>query len=176
MQSDNTAPRRRPGTIRRMLALLSIALSGCAVADSRTAETAQHSLIGWSKLAVETCLGAPAHESNFGGSDILTYGATSTDSHVVSVGLPFVIGISIAGGGYCSAIVRLQGGRVAEVRYIGETNAFLMASDAYCAPLVRRCVEHPPHLRAAVGAAAATDESINTKIVGRFVRFLAAPV
>jgi hypothetical protein len=89
------------------------------------------SLIGWSKLAVETCLGAPVHESSFGDSDILTYGATSTDSHMVSIGLPFAIGITISGGGYCSAIVRLQGGRVAEVRYIGETNAFLMASDAY---------------------------------------------
>jgi hypothetical protein len=135
-----------------MLLLLSVTLSGCAIADSQTAETAQQNLVGWSKLAVETCLGAPVHESSLGNTDILTYGATSTDSHMVSLGLPFVIGISVSGGGYCNAVIRVQGGRVAEVRYIGETNAYFGARDAYCAPIVRNCVEHPP-LAAAAGEA-----------------------
>jgi hypothetical protein len=153
MQSDNTALRRHPrSAIRKMCWLLSVALSGCAVEDSRTAETAQHSLVGWSKLAAETCLGAPVHESSFGDTDILTYGASSTDSHTVSIGLPLVIGISVSGGGYCNAVIRVQGGRVAEVRYIGETNAYFGARDAYCAPIVRNCVEHPP-LAAAAGEA-----------------------
>jgi len=176
MQSNNTARRRRRGTIRKILALLSLALTGCAVADSQTAETALHRLVGWSKLAVETCLGAPAHESSTGDSDILTYGATSTDNHTISIGLPFVIGISSSGGGYCTAIVRLRGGRVAEVRYIGETSAFLMASDAYCAPLVRSCVEHPPHLAAANGGkTVVTSDVVDTKVLAWVLRYLAAP-
>ena len=149
MQSDITAPRRR-GAICKILLLLAAALSGCAIADSRTAETAQHSLVGWSKLAVETCLGAPVHASSVGDTDILTYSATSTDSHMVSLGLPFVIGLSVSGGGNCNAVIRVQGGRVAEVRYIGETNAYFGARDAYCAPIVRSCVEDPPPLAAAV--------------------------
>jgi hypothetical protein len=145
MQSDNLAPRSRRGVIRKMLLLLPVALSGCLVVDSRTAETARQSLVGWSKLAVETCLGAPAHESSFRDTDILTYAATSTSNHTISLGFPFVIGLSWTGGGYCNAIVRVKGGRVAEVRYIGETHAF-GAPDAYCAPIVRSCVEQPPHL------------------------------
>jgi hypothetical protein len=147
MQSDNTAPRwRRWGAIRKMLLLLSVTLSGCTIADSRMAETAQQRLVGWSKLAAETCLGAPVHESSFGDTDILTYVASSTDSHTVSIGLPLVIGISVAGGGYCNAVLRVKDGRVAEVRYIGETNGYYGARDAYCAPIVRSCLEHPPHL------------------------------
>jgi hypothetical protein len=34
------------GAIRKMLLLLSVTLSGCAIADSRTAETAQQRLVG----------------------------------------------------------------------------------------------------------------------------------
>jgi hypothetical protein len=123
-----------------------------------TPEQARHSLVGWSKLAAETCLGAPVHESSFGGTDILTDGATSTDSHYVSIGLPLVIGISVSGGGYCNVVLRVQGGRVAEVRYIGETHGYYSARDVYCAPIVRSCVEDPPHL-AAAGDAAVTGPS-----------------
>jgi len=171
MQSDNTVLRRcRRRAVRKMCGLLSVALSGCAIADSRTAETAQRSLVGWSKLAAEACLGAPVHESSFGDTDILTYVASSTDSHTVSIGLPLVIGISVAGGGYCNAVVRVKGGRVAEVRYIGETNGYYGARDAYCAPIVRSCVEHPPDLAGAAGDAAVTGRATSSGQLHSHVR------
>jgi hypothetical protein len=51
-------------------------------------------------------------------------------------------GITGGGGGYCHATFRLKEGRVAEVRYSGETNATL-APDAYCAPIVSGCLNQP---------------------------------
>ena len=52
----------------------------------------------------------------------------------VRLGLPLLGGVTLAGGGYCHAIVRVKNGRVAQVRYSGETNA-MVAPDAYCAPI-----------------------------------------
>jgi hypothetical protein len=119
-------------------------LAGCAFEDARTARTAQQKLIGWSELNLETCLGAPDQHSTLGDTDILTYYSNSTSSRNFSLGLPFLGGFSVAGGGggYCHAIFRVKEGRVAEVRYSGETNATL-APDAYCAPIVRGCVQQP---------------------------------
>ena len=41
---------------------------------------------------------------------------------------------------YCHAIFTVREGRIAEVRYTGETDA-IMAPNAYCAPVVRGCVD-----------------------------------
>jgi len=115
-------------------------LASCAVNDARTAHTAQQRLIGWSELDLEKCLGAPDQHSTFGDTDILTYFGNSTSSKSISLGMPFITGMTIGGGGYCHAIFSVREGRVAEVRYTGETNAML-APDAYCAPIVRGCVD-----------------------------------
>jgi hypothetical protein len=117
---------------------------GCA-----TAKTAQQTLIGWSELDLEACLGAPDQQSMLGDTDILTYYGNSTSNKSFSLGLPFLGGFSLAsgGGGYCHAVFRIKDGRIAEVRYNGETNA-TPAPDAYCAPIVRDCVQQPEHLQA----------------------------
>jgi hypothetical protein len=131
------------------LAVLSCLLTACALKDAQTAKTAQRTLIGWSELDLETCLGAPDQRSTLGDTDILTYYGNSTSNRSFSVGLPFLGGFNLAGGGggYCHATFRVKDGRLAEVRYSGETNATL-APDAYCAPIVRGCVQHPEHLQA----------------------------
>jgi hypothetical protein len=135
---------RRSAIAPMLSILLLLVLSGCAIEDSKTAQTAQHSLVGWSERDVQTCLGAPTWQSKFGDTDILTYAADSTFNHNVSIGLPFVIGVSTGGGGYCHVVVTTKDARVQQVRYVGEINA-PMAPDAFCAPIVRSCVEHPPH-------------------------------
>ena len=114
-------------------------LASCAFNDARTAQTAQQRLVGWSELDLEKCLGAPDQHSTFGDTDILTYIGNSTSSKSISLGMPFITGMTIGGGGYCHAIFSVREGRVAEVRYTGETDATL-APDAYCAPIVRGCV------------------------------------
>ena len=120
--------------------VLTCMLAGCVFNDAQTAHIAQQRLIGWSELELEACLGAPDQHSTFGDTDILTYFSNSTSSKGISLGLPFIAGMTIGGGGYCHAIFRVREGRVAEVRYTGETNAVL-APYAYCAPIVRGCVD-----------------------------------
>jgi hypothetical protein len=124
--------------------VLTCVLAGCAIADARIAHTAQQKLIGWSEVDLETCLGAPDQRSTFGDTDILTYYGNSTNSSGLSLGLPFMggFGITGGGGGYCHATFRVKEGRVAEVRYSGETDA-TFAPEAYCAPIVNGCVNQP---------------------------------
>src|SRR5690348_7717534 len=107
------------------LIVLACMLTGCAFEDARTAKTAQQTLIGWSKLDLEACLGAPDQHSTLGDTDILTYYGNSTSNKSFSLGLPFLGGFSLAGGGggYCHVVIRVKDGCVAEVRYNGETNA-----------------------------------------------------
>lgn len=124
------------------LAVLSCLLTACAFKDARTAKTSQRTLIGWSELDLETCLGAPDQRSTLGDTDILTYYGNSTSNRSFSLGLPGAFNLAGGGGGYCHAIFRVKDGRLAEVRYSGETNATL-APDAYCAPIVRGCVQQP---------------------------------
>jgi hypothetical protein len=129
--------------------VLTYMLAGCAFNDAWTAHTAQQRLIGWSELELEACLGAPDQHSTFGDTDILTYVGNSTSNSVISLGLPFIAGMTIGGGGYCHAIFRVREGHVAEVRYTGETNAMLaLAPNAYCAPIVRGCVDEVKEVHA----------------------------
>lgn len=116
--------------------ILVCVFSGCALQDARTARTAQRTLIGWSEVDLETCLGAPDQHSTFGDTDILTYIGNSTSNK----GINLVGVVSLSGGGYCHATFRVKDGHVVEVHYSGETNATL-APEAYCAPIVRDCVQ-----------------------------------
>jgi hypothetical protein len=105
--------------------ILTCMLAGCAFADARIAQNARKKLVGWSEIDLESCLGAPDQRSTFGDTDILTYYGNSTTSAGVSLGLPFLAGFGITGGGggYCHATFTVKEGRVAGVQYSGETNA-----------------------------------------------------
>lgn len=116
------------------------ALTGCAVHDSRIAHAAQTKLIGMRKVDLEACLGVPDQHASFGMTDILTYYTTSSSG--ISYGIPLIGGISASNGGNCHATFRLENGRVTELRYTGEKNA-TGGADAYCAPIVRSCVDNP---------------------------------
>jgi hypothetical protein len=81
----------------------------------------------------------PDQHSHFGDTDILTYNATSTSSDSYSI--PFVGGMSFSNGGYCHATFQVRDGHVTQTLHSGEKNA-TGAPDAYCAPIVRTCIEH----------------------------------
>lgn len=104
--------------------------TGCALKDADTVAAARTRLLGMAKLDLEACLGVPDQHSAFGDSEILTYYATSTSNGGVTLGLPLLGGLSLAGGGSCHATFKLDNGRVTEVRYTGETNA-TFAPNAY---------------------------------------------
>jgi hypothetical protein len=95
--------------------------------------------MGLSEVDLESCLGVPDQHASFGNTDILTYYATSTSS--ISMTVPIVGGPGFSFGGYCHATFQVKDNRVTQIIYSGEKNATL-APDAYCAPIMRTCLDH----------------------------------
>ena len=112
--------------------------AGCSVHDSRVAQDAQSRMIGMSEVDVETCLGAPDQHQSFGATDILTYYTASSSS--MSFALPIVGGPSLSNGGNCHMTLRLDNQAVTRILYSGEKND-TGAPSAYCAPIVRSCLD-----------------------------------
>ena len=123
----------------RSLCFTLLLLAGCQVEDSHIAGNAQKQLIGMSEVDLESCLGVPDQHATFGGTDILTYYASSTSNSSFTV--PIVGGIGFSNGGYCHATFQLKDSHVTQILYSGEKNA-TMAPDAYCAPILRTCMSH----------------------------------
>lgn len=127
-----------PNTILRLLPMLAL-VSACAIKDSSIAHNAETRLMGMSEVDLEACIGVPDQHSTFGNTDILTYYATSMSGDSYSI--PIVGGLSFSNGGYCHATFRVSDGHVTQILYSGEKNA-TGAPDAYCAPIVRTCMDH----------------------------------
>lgn len=135
-----------------LFAVLALLLAACAVGDSDIAQEARTRLMGMSAVDLESCIGAPDQHSSFGNIDILTYYATSTSN--INWSIPVVGGMAVTNGGYCHITFKVTSGTVTRIMYSGEKNATL-APDAFCAPVVRTCMEqlrrsdlaacHPAH-------------------------------
>lgn len=123
--------------LRFPLALL--LLNACSVQDSKVAERAQTQLLGLSEVELQSCLGVPDQHSAFGTTTILTYYASSTSNSSFSI--PVVGGVGFGNGGYCHATFQLVDNHVRQILYSGEKNA-LLAPNAYCAPILRTCLQH----------------------------------
>jgi hypothetical protein len=119
--------------------VLAVCLASCAISDSHTAKQARTSLVGLSEVDLESCIGTPDHKDKFGATEILTYNGASTSTGGVSLNLPILGTLNVAGGGYCHMTVRVDDGRATQIRYSGETDA-TFGPDAYCAPIVRECL------------------------------------
>lgn len=130
-------------TRNRLIWLVPSLLTACAAQDSRIAHDAQTRLLGMAEVDLESCLGVPDQHNSFGTTDVLTYYTTSTSSD--SYALPVIGGISFTNGGYCHATFQLKNDHVTQILYSGEKNA-TGAPDAYCAPILRTCLDHlaPP--------------------------------
>jgi hypothetical protein len=127
-------------TTKRILpCLVLLSLTNCAVNDSHIAQEAESRLVGMSDVDLESCLGVPDQHASFGSTDVLTYYATSTSNN--SYAIPVIGGFGFSNGGYCHTTFQLQHGHVTQILYSGEKNQTL-APDAYCAPIVRTCIEH----------------------------------
>jgi hypothetical protein len=126
-------------TTLRLLWLAPFLLTACSVKDSHIAHEGQTRLMGMAEVDLESCLGVPDQHNTFGATDVLTYYATSTSADSYSV--PVVGGLSFSNGGYCHATFQLRNGHVTQILYSGEKNGTL-APDAYCAPIMRTCLEH----------------------------------
>lgn len=136
----------------RLLPMLAL-VSACAIKDSSIAQNAETRLMGMSEVDLESCIGVPDQHSTFGNTDILTYYATSMSGDSYSV--PIIGGLSFSNGGYCHATFRVSDGHVTQILYSGEKNA-TGAPDAYCAPIVRTCMDHLQQPATAQSPTAAT--------------------
>lgn len=140
--------------IRSPIALVAagVVLAGCAVQDSRIAERAQTRLIGMKEADLETCVGSPEQHSSFGDTDVVTYEFSSGSSTTWQ--LPLIQGPSFTNGGNCHMTVRFDDQIADNILYSGEKND-TGAPDAYCAPIVRSCLDRLDTLRHQKGSAAA---------------------
>jgi hypothetical protein len=120
------------------VAVIAPLVAGCAVADSHLATGAQKRLLGMSEVDMDTCLGAPDQHASIGATDVLTWYTTSSSS--VSWSLPIVQGPSYTNGGNCHMTARFDNGIATRILYSGEKNA-TAAPSAYCAPIVRSCID-----------------------------------
>ncbi len=118
--------------------LLALLPAACALEDSDIVQEAKTRLIGMQEVDLQSCLGAPDQHSTFGTTDILTYYATSTSN--INWSIPLVGGLAVTNGGYCHATFQVRNGSVTQVLYSGEKNA-TFAPDAFCAPILRTCIE-----------------------------------
>ncbi len=137
---------------RTLLCLIPLLVAACSVADSRTAHYARSRLMGLSEADLEACLGVPDQHATFGNADVLTYYTNSSSS--MNYSIPVIGGIGFSNGGNCHA----TNGHVTQILYSGEKNA-VAAPDAYCAPILRTCLEHLDEAPSAASASPAPKSS-----------------
>jgi hypothetical protein len=126
--------------------LLAAALGGCSVEDAKTAASARTELIGVSAADLSFCAGPPgATERLDDHTQLLAYTRKSSDAHTVSVNIPVIGGgVNVGQGGDCEATFKVVDGRVAALRYSGDTDAGPGGTDAACAPIVQHCLQDLP--------------------------------
>ncbi len=123
---------------RRLIWLAPLLLAACAVADSHAAHMAQTRMLGMSEVDLESCLGVPDQHASFGDVDVLTYYTSSSSSTGYSI--PVVGGLSFSNGDNCHATFDMKDKHVVRILYSGEKDA-LAATDAFCAPILRTCLD-----------------------------------
>src|ERR1700739_3656169 len=93
-------------------AVLTCMVGDCAFNNARTAHIAQQRLIGWSELELESVLERRISTDLSAPGIFSRISAIQPANKGVSLGLPFIAGMTIGGGGYCHAIFRVREGRV----------------------------------------------------------------
>lgn len=132
------------------LSSLCLGLSGCGYFDSRAAHKAQVTMIGMTSYDLQACAGLPSATKQLNDTtQIFIYNGTQPQpsyggSTLIPVG-DIVTTINQLGGGggtTCSAVIRLDHDRVADVHYTGN-NDELIGSDGICSIITRGCSRQP---------------------------------
>ena len=140
------------GRLLNLLALssLSLGLSGCGYFDSRAAHKAQLTMIGMTSYDLQSCAGLPAATKQINDTtQIFIYNGTQPQpsyggSTLIPVGDIVTTVAQLGGGGgtTCSAVIRLDHDRVADVHYMGN-NDELIGTDGICSIITRGCSRRP---------------------------------
>ena len=125
---------------------IAASLGACSVKDAQTAAPARSDMVGVSSADLSFCAGLPAKTERLDDhTELLAYSRKSSDAHTVSVNMPVIGGgVNVGQGGDCEATFKVVDGRVAALRYSGDTDAGPGGTDAACAPIVQHCLEDLP--------------------------------
>ncbi|TDR85134.1 hypothetical protein [Enterovirga rhinocerotis] len=115
------------------------ALSGALASCSTAPEQARTRLIGLKDTDLKMCAGLPAKmEVVSPRTRIYTYDLDA-GSPGISVSLP-VGSINMSNKKNCTAIFRMEDGRVAELNYTGATTLVIRNDNGICEPLIASCL------------------------------------
>ena len=125
--------------------LLALAVAGCAISKSNTAEQAQADLIGFSKEQILTCMGAPVAEKKVGTTEVWSYFAEVSRA-TVTTGSAYDDGYGAYGSAVtsrsqnnCTANISFKDDLVAGVSYTGDAGGLITPYRA-CYPLIKNCL------------------------------------
>lgn len=126
--------------------LCSAALSACAVKEAETAAEARSDMVGVSEADLSFCAGPPTKTERLDDrTELRAYEYKASDANAVSVSVPvFGGGVSVGAGGNCEATFKVVDGRVAALRYSGDSDRGPGGTDAVCAPIVSHCLRDLP--------------------------------
>lgn len=135
-----------------LLALSSLCagLSGCGYFDSRAAHKAQITMIGMTAYDLQSCAGLPTATKQLNETtQIFVYNGSQPQpsyggSTLIPVGDIMTTVSQLGGGGgtTCTAVIRLDHDRVADVHYTGN-NDELIGTDGICSIITRGCSRQP---------------------------------
>jgi hypothetical protein len=133
--------------MRRSISILVLlTLTACSVKASHQALDSQTALVGVSRDDLDYCAGLPTKTEKLDDhTELRSYEYKPDNASTMSVNLPVIGGgVTMGGGGDCKATFKMIDGRVAGLRYAGDTDSGMGGRDAVCAPIVAHCLQNLP--------------------------------
>jgi hypothetical protein len=121
------------------IAVLGVALSGCAIQRAQVAQDARTQMVGLSKEQVLACMGAPANKASEGNTEVWGYNS-GNGMTVASASYDRYGATAVSSSRFCNINIVMASGRVAAVNYTGPTGGLLTAGEQ-CAYAVDACVK-----------------------------------
>lgn len=125
--------------------LLALAVSGCALGRSNTAEQARTDLVGYSKEQILACMGAPTAEKTAGATEVWSYAAgggavaVTTGTSNLSGTTSYGTAVTPIASFNCTANIVFSEDAVSSVSYTGNTGNLYSPYGA-CYQLIQNCV------------------------------------
>jgi hypothetical protein len=110
--------------------VIGFVLSACAIQRSQIANDARSDMIGLSKEQVLACMGPPLNQYAKGTAEVWSY---NSENNVTPTG---------DANGFCTINVKMWGGRVGAVDYLGLSGGLITFNEA-CAFAVQKCAANP---------------------------------
>jgi outer membrane protein assembly factor BamE (lipoprotein component of BamABCDE complex) len=121
------------------IAVLGLALAGCAIQRAEIAQDARAQMVGMSKEQVLACMGAPANKAAEGATEVWGY-TSGNGMTVATASYDRYGGTAVSSSRFCNVNIFFASGQVSAVNYAGPTGGLLTAGEQ-CAYAVSSCVK-----------------------------------